>query len=120
MYQPNLIVDSGDHPFLHSNYHYQITYCKLNLNIKYPSPFERLVWECNKLNVEGIKKSIESVNWELTFCNKSVPKQVSVFNETLMNIFSSFTSRKFVTFDDRDTLGLLILLKVKSMEKPGL
>ena len=35
------------------------------------------------------------------FCNKSVHKQVFIFNETLMNIFSSFTLNKLVIFDDK-------------------
>ena len=43
--QPNLIVDSGVHPSLHSNCHHQITHCKLNLNIEYPPSYERLVWD---------------------------------------------------------------------------
>ena len=87
---------------LHSNCHHQITYCKLNLNIEYLPPYERLVWDYNRANVEGIKKSTESVNWEVMFNNKSVHKQVSIFNEILMNIFSNFTPNKLVTFDDRD------------------
>ena len=41
--QPNLIVDSGVHPSLHSNCYHQITYSKINLNIEYPPPHERLV-----------------------------------------------------------------------------
>ena len=61
-----------------------------------------MVWDYNRANVEGIKKSIESVNWEMMFNNKSVHKQVSIFNEILMNIFSNFTPNKLVTFDDRD------------------
>ena len=60
--QPNLLVDSGVHPSLHSNCHHQITYCKLDINIKYPPTYEHLVWDYNKANVEGIKKSIESIN----------------------------------------------------------
>ena len=56
----------------------------------------------NRANIEGIKKSTESVNWEVMFNNKSVHKQVSIFNEILMNIFSNFTPNKLVTFDDRD------------------
>ena len=87
---------------LHSNCHHLITYCKLNLNIEYPAPYECLVWDYNRANVEGIKKSIESVDWEMMFNNKSVHKQVSIFNEILMNIFSNFTPNKLVTFDDRD------------------
>ena len=102
--QSNLIVDSGVHPSLHSNSHHQITCCKLNLNIKYPPPYEHLVWDYNKANVESIKKSIESVNWELMFSNKIVRKQVSIFNETLMNIFSKFTTNE--PFDDRDLLWI--------------
>ena len=49
-----------------------------------------------------LKKSIESVNWEVVFINKNIHKQVSIFNETLMNIFSNFFPNKHVTFDDRD------------------
>ena len=52
--QPNLIVDSGVHPSLHSNCHHQITHCKLNLNIEYPPPYEHLVRDYNKTNVESI------------------------------------------------------------------
>ena len=101
--QPTLIVDSCAHPALQSNCHHQITYCKINLNVEYPPPYEGLVWDYNRANVDGIKKSIDSVNWEVMFNNKSVHKQVSVFNEVLMNIFSNFTSNKLVTFDDRDS-----------------
>ena len=60
------------------------------------------MWDYNRANVGDIKKSIESVNWEVMFNNKSVHKQVSIFNEILMNIFSNFTPNKLVTFDDRD------------------
>ena len=33
-------------------------------------------------------------------------KQVSIFIETLMNIFSNFTPKKLVSFDDRDPLWI--------------
>ena len=38
------------------------------------------------------------------FNNKSVHKQVSIFNETLINILSNFTLNKLVIFDDRDPM----------------
>ena len=60
--QPTLIADSGVQPSLHCNCHHQITHFKININIKYPPPYERLVWDCNKANVESIKNSFESVN----------------------------------------------------------
>ena len=48
--------DSGVHPSLHSNRHHQITYWKLNLNIEYSPPYERLVWDYNRANVGGINE----------------------------------------------------------------
>ena len=41
--QPNLVVNCGTHSFLNPKCHDQITHCKLNLNIEYLSPYERLV-----------------------------------------------------------------------------
>ena len=41
--QPNLVVNSGTHPSFHKNCHHQITFCRLNLKIEYPPPYERLV-----------------------------------------------------------------------------
>ena len=31
--QPNLVIDSGIHPSLHQNCHYQVIFCKLNLKL---------------------------------------------------------------------------------------
>ena len=42
--QPNLIIESGVHPFLHPNSHHQIIFAKFNLEIHYPPPYFRDVW----------------------------------------------------------------------------
>ena len=39
--QPNLLIESVTHPFLHPNCHHQIIFAKLNLHIVYPPPYER-------------------------------------------------------------------------------
>ena len=41
--QPNLVVDSGVHPSLHSNCHHQIVYAKFNLKIHFTLPYERKI-----------------------------------------------------------------------------
>ena len=46
--QPNLVVNSGAHPSLQKNCHHQISFCKLNLKIEYPPPYERLVRDYKK------------------------------------------------------------------------
>ena len=47
------------------------------------------------------------------FSNKSVHRQISIFNETLMNIFSSFTPNKLVTLDDGDPPRMNDFVKVR-------
>ena len=41
--QPNLVMESGVHPTLHPNCHYQIIYAKFKLKVYYPPPYEREV-----------------------------------------------------------------------------
>ena len=78
-------------------------YSKLNLNIKDRPPYERLVWNYKKANTESIRKSLKSVNWKTLFNSKTVNKQVSIPNETRINIFFNFVPNKRVTFDDSDS-----------------
>ena len=61
------------------------------------------MWNYKKSNVEGVEECIGLVNWDVMFNNNSVHKQVSIFNEILLNIFSNFIPNKVVTFDDRDS-----------------
>ena len=42
--QLNLVVTCGTHSTLNTKCHHHVTHCKLNLSIKYPPPYERLVW----------------------------------------------------------------------------
>ena len=49
--QSHLIVAGGAHSSRNPKCHHQITYCKLNLNIKYPPPYQQLVWDYKRANV---------------------------------------------------------------------
>ena len=100
--QPNLVVDSGVHPSLHTNYHHQITDCILNLRIFYPPPYESLVWDYKRANESARNTALNKVDWEFLISNKSVNQQAINFNRTVMNVFSNFVPNKFVTFNDRD------------------
>ena len=56
--QPNMIMDSGVHPSLHSNCHHQIIYAKFDLKVFYPPPYERAMWHFSRANSDQIKKAI--------------------------------------------------------------
>ena len=60
------------------------------------------MWNHKKANTESIRKSLESVNWKTLFNNKTVKKQIPIFNETIINISSNFVPNKLVTFDGSD------------------
>ena len=98
--QPSLTVDCGIHPSLHPNCHHQILYCKLDLKIVYPPPYQRLVWDFKRTNIDSIRKAIKMTNWQFMFLN--VHEQVSIFNTTLKNIFSNYIPSKYMTVDDKD------------------
>ena len=60
--QPNLVVDCGTHASLNSKCHHQITHSRLNLNNEYHPPYERLIWDCRKANIESKQNAMKSVN----------------------------------------------------------
>ena len=42
------------------------------------------------------------VDLRFMFLNKNVHKQVSIFDNTLMNTFSNYIPNKYITIDDTD------------------
>ena len=52
--QPNLSVNSGVHSSLHPNCHHQIVHSSFDLNIYYPPPYQRLVWDYKKADPEKL------------------------------------------------------------------
>ena len=80
--QLNFIIDSGVHPSIHTNCHHQTVYCKLNLNIKFPPPFERLFWNYNKGDIDKIKKSLKRLIRKTCSIRKKIRQQLSVLNKT--------------------------------------
>ena len=70
--QPNLSVNSGVHASLHPKCHYQIVHSSFNLNIPYPLPYQRLVWDYKKADSNNIRKALDSVNWERLFDQKAI------------------------------------------------
>ena len=70
--QPSLVVDCGMHPSLHPNCHHQIVYCKLDLKIVYPPPYQRHVWGFKRANIDSIRKAVKMVDWHFMFMNKTL------------------------------------------------
>ena len=90
MNQPNLIMDAGVHPSLHSKCYHQVIYEKLNLQIDYPSLYTREAWDYGKAQFDLINKAIENFDWNKLFSGQDIHNQVKLFNTTILNIFRNF------------------------------
>ena len=85
----------------------------MNLNIKFPPPYERLVWDYNKAGTENIKKSIEQVHWKNIFNHKNSHQQRAIFKKTIFNILSNFVPNRLITCNDWDPTWLNEFVKNK-------
>ena len=73
--QPNLVMESGVHPSLHTSCHHQIIYPKFQLKIYYPPPYEREIWHYEAANTNAIKKCYSEFFWERAFENRSTDEK---------------------------------------------
>ena len=58
--QPNLVIESGAHSYLHANCHHQLAYVKFNLNVFYLPSYEREVWHYKLANSDCIQRAIKN------------------------------------------------------------
>ena len=115
--QPNLVMNSGVNSSLHPNCHHQIIHAKFNLKIFYPLPYERVVWHYQDVNNDLIQWSISQFNWERAFSNKGVNKQISIFNETILNIMTNFIPHETKVFNDPEPPWINNKVKTMIQEK---
>ena len=78
-----------------------------------PLPYGRVVWYYQDANNDLIQCSTSLFNWERAFSNKGVNKQISIFNETILNIMKNFIPHETKIFNDQEPAW--INNKVKTM-----
>ena len=52
------------------------TFAKLNLQIIYPTSYERLVWDYRNANASSVQKALNMIDWNKLFSNGTVGKQI--------------------------------------------
>ena len=115
--QPNLVNKSGVYSALHINCHHQITFAEIDFRLFFPPPYDRRIWHYNRCDIEGIRRSIDILDWERLFSNKNVNQQVVTFNSTLMNILSNFIPNEVITINDKDPPWISNFIKQKISQK---
>ena len=99
---PNLVVDCGVHPSLHTNCHHQIVFAEINLKVFFPPPYERQIWHYKRADIFSIHAAINNFDWEMAFSNLDVENQVELFNTIILNIMSNFIPNESITINDKD------------------
>ena len=77
-------------------------YCKFSLINEYPSPYQRLVWDCKKANINSIKQALYQIDWPTILSSKDVHQQVNMLNSIMLNVFTNYVSNKVITIDNKD------------------
>ena len=116
-HQANLSVNSGVHASLHPNCHHHIVRSSFNINIYYPRPYQRLIWDYKKADAKIIRKTLNSVNWERLFHSKNINAQVIVLKETILNVFRNYAPNRYITIDDKDPVWMNEIIKSKIKTK---
>ena len=70
-----------------------------------------------KADISNIRKALDSRNWEKLFSQKNINAQVTVFNETILNIFRNYVPNKYITCDDKDPVWMNENIKSKIKSK---
>ena len=94
--QPNLVIQSGVHSYLHANCHHQTTYEKFDLNVVKPLLYGKVVWHYELTSSDCIQRAIANFDCEKTFHNVDVNKQ-----GTVVKVIRNFIPHETLTFDDR-------------------
>ena len=57
------------------------------------------------------------VNWERLFDNEDINSQVTVLNETILNVFRNYGPNKYITVDDKDPVWMNDTIKSKILKQ---
>ena len=60
-----------------------IIHAKFKLQIIYPPPYQRLIWDYKNANTSSIQKALNMIDWNILFSNANVEKQVNILNDKL-------------------------------------
>ena len=71
------------------------------------------MWDYKNADVSSMGKALDLVNWEKLFRNENIDIQVSIFNETILNILSNFIPNKIIGCNDKDPTYMSEQLNLK-------
>ena len=115
--QSNLVTESGVHASLSPRCHHQIIFAEINFKVYLPPPYERLIWDYPKANVDAIQSSLLQIDWTTSMENLHVNDQVKFLTNCLVNIFNNFVPNKTIVCKDKDPPRMTDEIKLACLDK---
>ena len=81
-------------------------FAKFDIDLSYPPPYERKVWDYSRANSDCMKLSLNGINWKRAFVDWNPNEKVSLLNELLLNVIENFIPRKIVKCVDKDPIRM--------------
>ena len=89
------------------------------MNIKYPPPYARGVWNYGKAQFYLIIRAIGNFDWNKLFSHHNIHNQVNVFDRAIILIFRSFIPNEVIFCSDKElpwlTDEIRLLIKRKKL-----
>ena len=73
-----------------------------NLTCKFIVLHSIIDWSAGITKMQLIRRVIDGFNWRKAFSNESVNEKVDTFNQTILNVLSTFIPHETRICDDRD------------------
>ena len=90
------------------------------LTLIFPPPLERRIWHYNRADYEGIRISMYNFDWDGTFQNIYIDKQVQIFSNDILNIMCNFIPNEIFIISDKDPPWIASNIKNKIITKHSL
>ena len=111
--QPNIVLESGTRPSLDNYCHHQLTYCRINVKIPPPPPYQRKIWKYDRADIPLIKRAISNFPWQQHLSSNPDPNwQAESFSEIFMNIMSNFIPNETIKVIPREPPWITKPLKI--------
>jgi hypothetical protein len=98
---PNLISEVLIEPPISTNDHCTVI-ASLNLKVKTDPPYNRLIWDYNKGDIEGFKHYLQSFDWNFCFTSGNPDTIARAWTDAFINCARQYIPNKMVTIRPKD------------------
>ena len=92
----------------------------MTVPLKFPFLLLTQVWNYEKVNVEGIQRSISGINWYNLFQGTTVHKKIEILNGNLKNIFRNFIPSRTIKCNYQQPQWMTNIIKDKLKKRSKL